>query len=310
VQEEGGYMMHKYRSDRSLGSSWHPFIKNGVERLPIQEDETALVLVALYEYYLKTKEIEFLEQHYNDFVYRAASFLTTYIDQDTNLPLPSYDLWEEKYGTSTYTASTVYAGLNSAANIAELLGKLADSQRFGDMAKKVKEAIVEYLYLPDEKMFCKLVRKEGVSLVYDKTIDISSIHGVFFYGVLPISDDRVKTSIQTIEQKLLSKDRVGGVPRYTGDEYFMRESGKPNPWYICTLWLAQYYILIAESVDQLKHAYVYLEWVVDNTPLAGSMSEQLHVLTGEQLSATPLTWSHAEYIRTVHMYIDRYSQLA
>ena len=36
--------MHKYRSDSSLGSSWHGWIVNGHPELPIQEDETALIL--------------------------------------------------------------------------------------------------------------------------------------------------------------------------------------------------------------------------------------------------------------------------
>ena len=39
--------MHKYRPDKSLGSSWHPWVRNGKPELPIQEDETALVIYAL-----------------------------------------------------------------------------------------------------------------------------------------------------------------------------------------------------------------------------------------------------------------------
>lgn len=33
-----GYFMHKYRPDKSLGSSWHPWIRDGKEQFPIQED--------------------------------------------------------------------------------------------------------------------------------------------------------------------------------------------------------------------------------------------------------------------------------
>jgi GH15 family glucan-1,4-alpha-glucosidase len=99
VIEQDGYLMHKYRSDRSLGSSWHAFIKDGVPILPIQEDETALVLVALWEYYQKTKDIDFIEMHYNTVIRRMAMFLHDFVDESTGLPLPSYDLWEEKHGT-------------------------------------------------------------------------------------------------------------------------------------------------------------------------------------------------------------------
>ena len=35
------------------------------------------------------------------------------------------------------------------------------------------------------------------------------------------------------------------------------------------------------------------------------MAEQLHPYTGEPLSVSPLTWSHATYVRAVREYIDR-----
>jgi hypothetical protein len=38
------------------------------------------------------------------------------------------------------------------------------------------------------------------------------------------------------------------------------------------------------------------------------MAEQLHPYTGEPLSVSPLTWSHAEYVRTVREYIHRHSR--
>jgi hypothetical protein len=38
------------------------------------------------------------------------------------------------------------------------------------------------------------------------------------------------------------------------------------------------------------------------------MAEQLDPYTGDPLSVSPLTWSHAEYVRTVREYIARHSQ--
>ena len=38
-------------------------------------------------------------------------------------------------------------------------------------------------------------------------------------------------------------------------------------------------------------------------------SEQLHPYTGAQLSATPLTWSHSEYIMTIAKYLNRLEEL-
>jgi GH15 family glucan-1,4-alpha-glucosidase len=309
VQEQDGYLMHKYRSDRSLGSSWEPFIDHGEVRLPIQEDETALVLYALWKYYEKTKEIEFIEQHYADFIHRAGMFLADYIDKETGLPKQSYDLWEEKFGTSTFTASTVYAGLTAAASFADLLGKHSYGHYFTTIAERMKKSIADNLYVEEIDSFCKLIQLKESGNIYDNTIDISSVYGVFAFGVLDPEDERVKKSIKTIEELLVNKNGIGGVPRYVNDKYFTEVEGKPNPWYICTLWLTQYYISISKTLAELSKAHEYFDWVIKYTPKAGAMSEQLHFGNGTQLSATPLTWSHAEYIRTVHMYIDKYSNL-
>ncbi len=309
VQEQDGYLMHKYRADRSLGSSWEPFIDHGQVRLPIQEDETALVLHALWKYYEKTKEIEFIEQHYADFIHRAGMFLADYIDKETGLPKESYDLWEEKFGSSTFTASTVYAGLVAAAAFADLLGKHSYGHYFTTTAESVKNSIIEHLYVPEINSFCKLLELKETGNIYDNTIDMSSVYGVFAFGILDVNDLRVKASIKTIEDLLVNKDGIGGVPRYVGDKYFTEEGGKPNPWYICTLWLAQYYIMTATSLVELSRVHYYFDWVEKYTPKAGAMSEQLHFGNGAQLSATPLSWSHAEYVKTVHMYIDKYSAL-
>ena len=304
VIEPDGYLMHKYRSDRSLGSSWHPFIKDGEPILPIQEDETALVLVALWEYYQKTKDIEFIEGHYNTVIKKMATFLTEFTDPHTGLPLPSYDLWEEKHGVSTFTSASVYAGLIAGAKFAKLFEKENDEKLFRDTAEKMKGAIVTLLYDKELKMFVKLLNTKNGSFVYDKTIDMSSIHAIYSYGVLDIDDPLVEESIKTIEEKLRLHTGIDGVPRYQGDRYYLQVEGTPNPWYITTLWLAQYYARIARKQEDLAIVLHWLEWTVTHSPLSGVLSEQLHPFTGEQLSATPLTWSHAEYVRTVIYYHD------
>ena len=43
-KESSGYFLHKYNPDGSLGSSWHPWVDSRGKILPIQEDETGLVL--------------------------------------------------------------------------------------------------------------------------------------------------------------------------------------------------------------------------------------------------------------------------
>ena len=302
VIEPDGYLMHKYRADRSLGSSWHPFVRDGVPILPIQEDETALVLVALWEYYNKTKDIEFIEIHYNDVIKRMATFLMDFTDPLTSLPLPSYDLWEEKHGVSTFTSAATYAGLIAGTKFAKLFEKEDDERMFSTSAQKMKSAILTHLYDKELGMFVKLLNTKNGVVSYDKTIDMSSIYGIFAYGVLDVNDPIVATCIKTIESKLRIHTGIDGVPRYEKDRYYIQVEGVPNPWYITTLWLAQYYALTATTNDDLEIVRYWLNWTVTHSPLSGVLSEQLHPFTGEQLSATPLTWSHAEYVRTIMDY--------
>ena len=54
-----GCLLHKYNPDKTLGSSWHPWVLHGDFSLPIQEDETALVLHALWEYYRESQDKKF-----------------------------------------------------------------------------------------------------------------------------------------------------------------------------------------------------------------------------------------------------------
>ena len=43
-----------------------------------------------------------------------------------------------------------------------------------------------------------------------------------------------------------------------------------------------------------------MQWVTDHALPSGVLAEQVHPLTGEPLSVSPLTWSHATFVATVH----------
>ncbi len=310
-QEPAGYLMHKYLTDGSLGSSWHPWLQHGKAYLPIQEDETASVLFMLWRHYELNKNLEFIEAHYNSFIEPAAKFLCEYIEPLTGLPSASFDLWEEKYGTSTYTAASVYGGLMAAVRFASLLGKENDARTCLAVAERMQKAIVGVLYDPDIKMFVKHVtHTDDGELEFDRTIDTSSFHGIVFFGVLEPDDALVKTSLKTIEKVLQVEGNSKGFVRYQNDRYYtMQEAGSPNPWVICTLWVAQYYILNAKKAVDLKPALELLEWTASHASSTGTLSEQMHPYTREHLSTSPLIWSHAEYVLTVDSYLKKLSTL-
>jgi GH15 family glucan-1,4-alpha-glucosidase len=303
-------MLHKYRADSSLGSSWHPWVRDLKNELPIQEDETALVLYAFWKYYEQTKDLELVQEMYQKLIKNPAEFMVKFIDPKTKLPSPTYDLWEEKFGISTFTASTVYAGLNAAANFAELLGKTEDKERYLKTAFELKEAILKYLWSEELGSFVKLVNFTDKGIFVDKTVDMSSIHGILEFGVLDIRDEKVIKSIATVEQKIVCKTDIGGVCRYEGDYYFRVSYDTPgNPWFITSLWLGKYYLKKAKSESELAQTYKWLDWTIKNALPSGVLSEQINPFTGEQLSATPLTWSQAEYVKIVLELIQKLKEL-
>lgn len=307
VLSSEGYLMHKFRPDRSLGSSWHPWIRGEEVALPIQEDETALTLIALLKHYEHTRDLEFIEKLYVSFIEKTADFMCRYRDENTGLPLPSYDLWEEKYGVHTYTVATVYGALRSAAVFAEILGKTASRDRYERVAGEIKKALETHLYDESIGAFVKMVEigEAGIERK-DKTVDISSLFGVVMFGVLPLDDKRVKSAFEKTEELLTLRTASGGVVRYEDDAYYrIDEETTGNSWILTTLWLAQCKVARAKSESDLEEVKETLEWCVRHALSTGVLPEQLHPHTGEPLSATPLTWSHAEYVLTVIAYLNK-----
>ncbi len=310
VITDDGYFMHKYRADQSIGSSWHPWVREGELSLPIQEDETALIIYALWHHYAKSKDLEFIEKVYNSLIRKAADFMTRYIDESTGLPKPSYDLWEEKYGVSTFTAASVYGGLIGASRFAGLLGKDRGELLYQTFAEKIKKGILDYLYDEKDGYFYKLLYKKGKEERIDKTLDVSSIYSLYAFDLLDISDEKIEKSIKLAHDKLQIKTQIGGFPRYEDDYYYRVSKETPgNPWIITTLWIAQYYIKKAKQEKDLNPVVDWLHWACSHALPSGILSEQINPLNGEQLSASPLVWSHAEYVVTVLLYLEKLEKL-
>lgn len=305
----GGYFLHKYNPDGSLGSSWHPWVSDNQKILPIQEDGTGLVLWSLWFHFDKFRDIEFAASQYENLVIRCGDFLASYRDDNTGLPLPSYDLWEEKWGIHTFTVSAVYAGIKAAENFANLFGNTKRKRMYGRAAEDVKAAMDKYLYSREHKRFLKTIMpaKDG-SFEIDITID-ASIYAPFYFGVFEPKDERVLNTMNAIINRLLVKTEVGGIARYEGDSYHrVTENIKDvpgNPWFICTLWLAQWYIAKAESPKELEEAMSILEWVASKALPSGVLGEQIHPYTNQPLSVSPLTWSHAAFVATVLEYQEK-----
>ncbi len=313
IISEGGFFLHKYNSDGTLGSSWHPWWKEGRSQLPIQEDETALVLFALGAHYRKYRDVEFIESLYQVLIKKAAEFLVSYRDPVTKLPLPSFDLWEERWGIFSFTCSAVYGALKAAKVFASLFKDKTAAEKYGQAAEELQTAMVKYLYSPENGRFLRGINlSPSGSIDNDYTID-SSMYGLFEFGAFPASDIKVAGTMEAIRKDLWVKTEIGGIARYTNDYYSKKsddiENVPGNPWVICTLWLAEWYADKALTFDELNMSKSFIEWAVRYALPSGVLPEQVHPYTGEELSVSPLTWSHSTFVLAVEKYLEKFKRL-
>ncbi len=311
VLTEEGYLLHKYNPDKTLGSSWHPWILNGDFSLPIQEDETALVLHALWKYFEYTKDEKFIKKMYPSLIRPIGQFLAKY-RHENSLPKESYDLWEERRAIFAFTTATVIAGLTAADKFGRMMSDAEFCETCNLWQSSMKGALIAHFYNDEKGYFRRAVSFEGGEIRNDDAID-SSVYGLFEFGVFSADDEKIASTMQRMKDWLTVKTDVGGFARYYNDHYHQKSidlSNVPgNPWFICTLWYAKYIIQKAKKRKDLDEALELINWTMNHSLSTGIMPEQVHPLTGEPISVSPLTWSHAEFVDTVTNYIQKYKEL-
>jgi GH15 family glucan-1,4-alpha-glucosidase len=277
-QEEEGYFLHRHLPDGALGSTWHP---------PpfLQIDQTASVVDAVWTEYQASRDLDALLQSW-PLVRRAADLLMAFTDAD-GLPLPSFDLWEEKKAVNLYSVAAVVRGLRGAAQVGQALAKR--SEFWSDAAARMHHAALDRFWNPATRAFHKSIHPQ------ESTIDASMLLALQL-GFLPPTDPRYAQVVQAVEGRLWVKG-PGGIARYEGDQYYGRE----NPWVICTLWLAQCRLALGDH----DRARELIEWAAAQAGPTHLLPEQVDARTAEHTSVTPLVWSHSTFIQTVGMYARR-----
>jgi alpha,alpha-trehalase len=277
-QEEEGYFLHRHLPDGALGSTWHP---------PpfLQIDQTASVVDAVWCEYEHSGNLDALLESW-PLVRRAADQLMQFTGTD-GLPLPSFDLWEEKKAVNVYSVAAVVRGLRAAANVARALSKR--SEFWSEAGARMHQAAIEQFWNPDRQTFFKSIRP------HEATVDASSLLALRL-GMFAPTDPRFQRVVQAVESRLWVKG-PGGIARYEGDHYYGRE----NPWVICTLWLAQCHL----DLGNATRARELIEWAAAQASPTHLLPEQVDARTGEHTSVTPLVWSHSTFVQTVGQYARR-----
>lgn len=311
AQSKDGSWAQRHCLDGAVAPNWG-----------LQIDETASIIWGMWQHYKLTSEEEVLAKFWPSLV-KGADFLVSFIDEATGLPKPSYDLWEERKGEHTYSAAAVWAGLQAASEAACLYGAEEKAVLWQAAAKNLQTSILglwddesgcflrgvkvelskdEFTYLTakqySEDSLEQLWKREKLALDKDPIIDISLLGLCFPFGFLPADDPRLRKTAEKIAEKLTSP-KIGGIKRYENDQYI-----GGNPWILCTLWLALYYI---KSGSKVKAAEL-VEWVLFHQTKVGLLAEQIDKETGKPAWIIPLTWSHAMLILTVQLlYSDKES---
>jgi len=142
------------------------------------------------------------------------------------------------------------------------------------------------------------------------TVD-SSVSLTFITGAFSAFSEEVRNSMNSVIDKLWIKTNTGGIARYENDNYYRVAKELPgNPWFICTLWLARWYIATALSLEDLNRGLNLLNWTSKHATPSGMLAEQIDPLTGNPLSVSPLVWSHAEFVLAVCEYIEKLNELS
>ncbi|MBI4789780.1 MAG: glycoside hydrolase family 15 protein [Chloroflexi bacterium] len=308
-----GYLLHKYNPDGTLASSWHPWYREGHKDLPIQEDETALVLWALWNHFERFGDVEFIKPLYKTLIATSAEFLIAYRDPETKLPLPSYDLWEERRGVLAWTVAATWAGLNAAANFAESFGDTTRAFHCRAAADEIKAGVEKFLWRPERNCFARMInRAPDGNWEVDDALD-ASLTGLWLFGMYAPNDLKIVATMNAIRERLWVKTDIGGVARYQDDRYHQVSQDLANvpgnPWFISTLWLARWYAVTARSTSDLKRSLSLIEWVTEHALASGVLAEQVHPFSGAPLSVSPLTWSHAAFVSTVQTYLQTQKEL-
>ena len=313
---------------------------------PIQIDGTGLVICALYEYFIKTDDKEFVQKHFSA-INNAIQYIVTNSYENIH---GDYELIKHHQKTPLiYTPNSIHeyppteAGLEIWANSVccsalfkayELSVYVGKKQiNWKKEAIKIKNGVLRFMWNSRKKTFVKTIRiRESNSVLIDPDV---SKYAIADFQILNDDDQRVISTVNDIEANLWNKD-IGGICRYP--KYEGRNNGGWGPWFNYTLMVSRHFI----RTKNRKKADRYLNWILDHSyknllpehistveefeeyvtdfSEAGLLRKDRAIMIentrkhpmfskGIAYITLPLAWSHAEFIRTLNLYKNNFKIL-
>jgi len=308
AQSPDGSWQQRHYHDGSLAPSWG-----------LQIDEGASILWGMWQHYSETQDHGFAAKVWPS-VERGARFLVSFIDDETSLPKPSIDLWEERNASHTYSSAAVYGGLTAAASFAKLADREDLTAEWSAAAAQISAAIVAQHWNEDRGCFYRGINLAVSSeryerelaagnsghieeltkgykkhrLDYDSIIDVSLLGVSVPFNAVDADHEYMARTADAIEAALTVPE-IGGILRYEDDIY-----AGGNSWILTTLWLAHYRI----QTGKLDDARRLIRWAIDHRTESGLLPEQIDKHTGDTAWVVPLTWSHAMFVLAIFMLAD------
>lgn len=315
------YFMKKYSNIENYKEIFQRYNTNGLPAVTRsnQNDNEGLLLYGIYDTYIHSKKETFLENMWS-LINQTANLILTYSKSGlvkTSRSIHEYEKLEK--GFEIWSSSACCRGLFDASKIAQILGHKEESRIWKERAEVIRKNISTKMVNKKTGLFVKNTR-------YPDSPDMSQLAP--FYFEIYDNKTKLKKTLEYLKKHLWEED-IGGFRRFRKFEIcddWHWYSGGSGSWVWLTLIAARFYkqlnmkneydncIKWVNSISKEANGMLpehiatkeeYDEWkgkeIEFNTRIINEMKivEKSKVkIKNKQMMywATPLGWSHAEYI--------------
>ena len=198
--------------------------------------------------------------------------------------LPDNGIWEIRGGPYHFTHSKLmcWVAVDRGIKIAEELGFGENIKRWQDVAKDIRADILARGWNPEKRAFTQH---------YDTTALDSSNLLMPLYGFLPVTDERISS---TIERTIEELGHNGLLRRYRTDKTDDGLSGSEGEFLWCSFWLVRNLL----RMGKLEDATALYQRLLGYSNHLGLFPEMVDSISGEARGNFPQALTHLAVITT------------